>query len=133
MADPVKDFKSKRNAPSAKQRFRNGTFTSYVPNFGTWDEQLNRIEGEDPGFFWSPAAIDQEVKNYYQDTTYTEYPPHRYGTIVQPRKASNTDVNKSEYNILNRRFNEARSVLKQPSLTDMLESMLKHTSKHFNE
>ena len=129
MADPVKDFKSKRRAPSAKQRFRNGTFISYFPNSGSLNDQLNIIEGKDPGIFWSPATIEQEVKNNYQDTTYTEYPPYRYGTIVQPRKASNKDLDKSEYNILNRRFEEAKSVRKQPSLGEMLEYTLKHLNK----
>ena len=49
MADPVKDFKLKRRAPSAKQRFRNGTFISYFPNSGSLNDQLNIIEGKDPG------------------------------------------------------------------------------------
>ena len=120
MTDFIKAFKLQkgRKAPSARQRFKNGTITSYIPRFGSWLDRLYRIEGEDPGIFWSSAAIDQEIKNNKKDTIYTEYPPHKYGTRVQPRKASNKDLNKSEYNILSRRFKEAQSVLKQPSLSE---------------
>lgn len=133
MANPIKEFRRRRTAPPAKVRFKNGTFTSYSPSMLSLRDplydSLNRIEGEDPGFLWSPAMIDQEITNHLQDTTYTEYPPHRYGTIVLPRKASNKDIDRSEYNIMDRRFNEAKSVLKQPTFEEILESIINYQNK----
>ena len=138
MANPIKEFRRRRTAPSAKVRFKNGTFTSYSPSgLSLRDplyDSLNRIEGEDPGFLWSPAMIDQEITNHLQDTTYTEYPPHRYGKIVLPRKASNKDIDRSEYNIMDRRFNEAKSVLKQPTFEEVLKDFINYQyNKWYNK
>ena len=55
--------------------------------------------------FVYPAQIKQDVQG--TDTTYTEYPRHSKFVKGVPRTASSSDVDRSEYNILKKRFDTA--------------------------
>ena len=55
--------------------------------------------------FYFPPRITQHING--NDTSYSEIPGVYFPRIPIARKASNTDKNKSEYNILKRRFKQA--------------------------
>ena len=66
-----------------------------------------------PAWNYRPAWITMEVSG--NDTTYRERPEQKMGfnrTVI--RQASNSDSDKSEYRTLQRRFNTAKGIAKQP-------------------
>lgn len=78
------------------------------------DENLEIIYGSDGNFFTLPSQITRRIEG--TDTMINEMPQHsRFLPInVKIRKGTNTGTtSREEFDILNRRFNEAESVSKK--------------------
>lgn len=107
-------------APSAKERFNNGKVEHYTPNFRPWADNKTIITGKSKGWNYFAPEITKETFSETGDTIYTETPSYRFLTKPKTRKASNKDIDRSEYNIMERRFNEALEVRKRPSLDEII-------------
>lgn len=127
MAEP------KKQAPKAKEAYKNGTITTY-----NWDntpsiiyqrhlayphglpKEISIIDANDNDFIHPISRkIRREIRmGMYpeglmtNDTVYVETPKHNGVTRTEPRVASKYQPNGDEYEILKRRFNEAKSVSK---------------------
>ena len=99
-----KGGKNLPTAPDAKEAYEGGTYK--------------------PGKYYSTVTvpfepdmilrrIEQRINPVTNDTTYVEYPSHTQEVRVKKRKAKSSDKNREEYNIMDRRFNEAVSVSKK--------------------
>ncbi len=105
----IKKFQFGKNlptAPDAKEAFKGGT---YVP--GTNEDMIIGPRQN----YDKPRIITRKINPNTQDTTYTERPSYIIpeGEMIRTikRSANSLDEDKSEYDILNRRFNEASSVV----------------------
>ena len=92
-------------APDAKEAYKGGTYKSGRKS----DKIIGPLEKH-----YVPRQITRTISS---DTTYVETPkyfvPEGEFIRVKPRKASSSDKDRTEYEILNRRFNEAASVSKK--------------------
>ena len=132
-------------ARKAEERYANSTFlTTEHPLFSTsmrfnpkaYHEGVLQTK---PAWNYRPAWITMEVSG--NDTTYRERPEQKMGfnrTVV--RQASNSDSNRSEYRTLQRRFNTAKGIAKQPEVKEETKSapvsftsFLKHMFPGFRE
>lgn len=115
-------------AQKANERYNQGTVTNNMPNMfpnlyqrlsGMKNIKATTVQGK-AGFFKNPASISQIVgqrPNGQPDTVYVETPKHMPFMQVSPRMAgkhvspNNYSMKEAnEYNILGRRFNEAKTV-----------------------
>ena len=120
-------------APKAKEAYKNGTITTY-----NWDDtpriiyqrhlayphglpkEISIIDANDNDFIHPISRkIRREIRaGVYpeglmtNDTVYIETPKHNGVPRTEPRVASKYQPNGDEYEILKRRFNEAKSVSK---------------------
>ena len=94
-------------APNAKEAYKGGTYKSGKKS----DKIIGPLEKH-----YVPRQITRTISSD-SDTTYVETPkyfvPEGEFIRVKPRKASSSDKDRTEYEILNRRFNEAASVSKK--------------------
>lgn len=115
-------------AEKAQERYNQGTVSNNMPKmFPTLQQRLanmknikaTTVQGK-PGLFSNAASISQitgQQPNGRPDTVYVETPKHMPFMNVQPRMAGQYvgpgDYSKEEandYNVLGRRFNQAKSV-----------------------
>ena len=103
----IKYFQKGKNlptAPDAKEIYKGGTYKpGKIINSVTVPFESDMIL----------RKIEQRINPITNDTTYIEYPSHTQEVRVRKRKAKSSDENKEEYNIMDRRFNEAVSVSKK--------------------
>lgn len=106
----IKKFQFGRNlptAPDAKEAYKGGTYKSGRKS----DKIIGPLERH-----YVPRQITRTI-GPNSDTTYVETPkyfvPEGEFIRVKPRKANSLDEDRTEYEILNRRFNEAASVSKK--------------------
>lgn len=106
----IKKFQFGRNlptAPDAKEAYKGGTYISGKKS----DKIIGPIEK-----YYVPRQITRTI-GPNSDTTYVEKPkyhvPEGEFIRVKPRTANSLDKDRTEYEILNRRFNEAASVSKK--------------------
>ena len=106
----IKKFQFGRNlptAPNAKEAYKGGTYKSNKK----FDNIIGPVEK-----YYVPRQITRTI-GPNSDTTYVETPkyfvPEGEFIHVKPRKANSLDKDRTEYEILNRRFNEAASVSKK--------------------
>lgn len=102
-------------APDAKEAYKGGT---YVPSVQSGESNNNnyfrkpftsRVKAV-PVTDYISREISQFINPITNDTVYKEVPYHDTEVRIKPRRASTRDTDRSEYNILNRRYNEAKSV-----------------------
>lgn len=96
-------------APDAKEAYKGGTYKD-----GLFKDVITGPSIVDN----FPRTITQKINS--NDTTYIETPPYDPITrIIVPRgrKASSSDKDRTEYEILNRRFNEGASVVNDTVIT----------------
>ena len=117
-------------AQKAQERYNQGTVSSNMPKmFPTLQQRLanmknikaTTVQGK-PGLFSNAASISQitgQQPNGRPDTVYVETPKHMPFMNVQPRMAGKapsnpfmdySDAEAQDYNVLGRRFNQAKSV-----------------------
>lgn len=117
-------------AEKAQERYDQGTVSNNMPKmFPTLQQRLSdmknikvtTVQGR-PGLFRKPASISQitgQQPDGSPDTVYVETPKHMPFMNVQPRMAGKASSNPfidysleedKEYNVLGRRFNQAKSV-----------------------
>lgn len=115
-------------AEQAQERYNQGTVSNNMPKmFPTLQQRLSgmrnikatTVQGK-PGLFSNAASISQITGQQYNgrpDTVYVETPKHMPFMNVQPRMAGQNvgpgDYSMEEandYNVLGRRFNQAKSV-----------------------
>lgn len=93
-------------APDAKKAFKGGTYKDGLFK----DEVIGSYD-----YPYVSRVISRKVNPITQDTTYRETPkyfvPEGDFIHVDSRKASSDDKDRTEYEILNRRFNEGASVV----------------------
>lgn len=106
----IKKFQFGRNlptAPDAKEAYKGGTYISGKKS----DKIIGPVEK-----YYVPRQITRTI-GPNSDTTYVEKPkyhvPEGEFIRVKPRTANSLDKDRTEYEILNRRFNEAASVSKK--------------------
>lgn len=123
-------------APSAKEAYKNGTIQSRPDKFSFgWEPYDNILAWRSPEiitaqppqstfFNYFPRSIRKEIRYHRNnpdhildvDTLYYEHPEYRnrFGhlTKLKYRIGASSDKDRSEYEILKRRFNEAKSVSK---------------------
>ena len=102
-----KGGKNLPTAPNAKEAYQGGTYIS--------GKNSDKIIGPAEKYY-VPRQITRTI-GPNSDTTYVEKPkyfvPEGEFIHVKPRKANSLDKDRTEYEILNRRFNEAASVSKK--------------------
>lgn len=100
-------------APDAKEAYKGGT---YVPSVQSGEPNNSNY----PMKPFTSRVIAVPVTDYGSreisefinrgDTTYREVPYYGTEVRIKPRRASTRDKDRSEYDILKRRYNEAKSV-----------------------
>ena len=114
-------------ARKAEERYANSTFMPSDHAFFSTSMRFNPKAYHEgvlqtrPAWNYRPAWIAMEVNG--NDTTYSERPEQKMGfnnTVI--RQASNSDSNKSEYRTLQRRFNTAKGIAKQPEAKEETKS-----------
>ena len=116
-------------AEKAQERYNQGTVSNRMPKMfptlqqrlqGMRDVKATTIQGKS-GFLSNPASISQITgyRGERPDTFYVETPKHMPFMNVQPRMAGKapsnpfmdySDAEAQDYNVLGRRFNQAKSV-----------------------
>ena len=103
----IKKFQFGKNlptAPDAKEAYKGGTYEpGKIINSVTVPFEPDMIL----------RKIEQRINPITNDTTYIEYPSHTQEVRVRKRKVKSSDKDREEYNIMDRRFNEAVSVSKK--------------------
>lgn len=94
-------------APDARIRYKGGTYSRETP----WQETVTAPDGS---LLNRPSKIVRTIHTNFgapNDTTVYEIPSHnRFIPVNEGRKATTADKNRTEFNILNRRFDQGKSV-----------------------
>lgn len=98
--------RKKPTAPDAKEAYKGGTYENGL---------FTDIIYSKPVTDYSPRTLKRRINPFTNDTIYIEI-PEKFDPINSlrapvPRKASSDDKDRTEYEILNRRFNEGASVV----------------------
>lgn len=98
--------RKKPTAPDAKEAYKGGTYKDGL--------FIDKVIGP-YDYPYVARVISRKINPITQDTTYVEKPkyfvPEGDFIHVDSRKASSSDKDRSEYNVLSRRFNEGASVV----------------------